>query len=451
MAVRFAPQHIDFNQNTDRRRIIAYSTVEIRHLPLPGTVMDIQVAKGRKATSVVDQDVPFSFEELFFSRTDHRGVILSGNSVFQRISMFSWDELINKPHNIIRHPDMPRAVFWLLWETIKKGEPIGAYVKNRAKDGRYYWVFAIVTPVEGDYLSVRLKPSALLPVVAGEYKSLLALETADKLAPKDSAAILLERLAQLGFNDYGAFMATALAKEIAVRNEQLHRAPDPTIACFDDLVAAAKSLLDQADKIFAAYGINKYVPLNLSVQAARLGQSGATIGVISENYNVISARIRNNMSQFIDSAKLVLKTTYNGLFLLCTAQVQQEVADFFRRETGSSGGSSEEAMLLLLQQQQAYQQKATDGLKAIMEHSATFQYDCMEMKHLAVSLEVTRIMGKMESSHLAVAKDGLDGLIGDLETFQTAITNGLKEIEQMNLSIQSNARRLLRTMDLSAA
>ncbi len=413
--------------------------------------MDMQVAKGRKSTNVVDQAVPFSFEELFFSRTDHRGVILSGNSVFQRISMFSWDELINKPHNVIRHPDMPRAVFWLLWETIKKGEPIGAYVKNRAKDGRYYWVFAIVTAVDKDYLSVRLKPSALLPLVEGEYKTLLALETADKLAPKDSGAILLERLAQLGFEDYGAFMATALAKEMAARNEQLRREPDQTIALFDELVASGKSLLEQADTIFAAYGTNKYVPLNLSVQAARLGQSGATIGVISENYNVISARIRNNMSQFIDSAKQVLKTTYNGLFLLCTAKIQEEVADFFRHETGSSGGSSEEAMLLLLQQQQAYQQKAIDGLKAIMEHTASFQLDCMEMKHLAVSLEVTRIMGKMESSHLVGAKDGLDGLIGDLETFQTAITNGLKEIEQMNQTIQGNTQRLLRTMGLSAA
>ncbi len=54
---------------------------------------------------------------------------------------------------------MPRAVFWLLWDTIEKGEPVGAYVKNKAKDGRYYWVFAIVTPIEGGYL-----PSASSPL-----------------------------------------------------------------------------------------------------------------------------------------------------------------------------------------------------------------------------------------------------------------------------------------------
>jgi hypothetical protein len=74
----------------------------------------------------------------------------------------------------------------------------------------------------------------------------------------------------------------------------------------------------------------------------------------------------------------------------------------------------------------------------------------MEMKHLAVNLEVTRIMGKMESSHLAVAKEGLDGLIGDLETFQTTITGGLRDIEQINLGIQYNTRRLLTAMGIEA-
>jgi aerotaxis receptor len=56
----------------------------------------------------------FEIDELFFSRTDTRGIILSGNGVFQRVSKFSWNELINKPHKIIRHPDMPKAVFFLL-------------------------------------------------------------------------------------------------------------------------------------------------------------------------------------------------------------------------------------------------------------------------------------------------------------------------------------------------
>ena len=70
------------------------------------------VAVKDDAPACVDQESSFGFDELFFSRTSKSGIILSGNAVFQRVSHYSWDELIDKPHNIIRHPDMPRGVFW---------------------------------------------------------------------------------------------------------------------------------------------------------------------------------------------------------------------------------------------------------------------------------------------------------------------------------------------------
>ncbi|MCC6946468.1 MAG: PAS domain-containing protein [Bradyrhizobiaceae bacterium] len=409
--------------------------------------MDLPLRRNTRPD--IDQEVPFSFEELFFSRTDLKGIIRSGNSVFQRISMYSWDELINRAHSIIRHPDMPRAVFWLLWDTIKKGEPIGAYVKNKAKDGRYYWVFAIVTPIEGGYLSVRLKPSsALFPIVDREYKSLAAATSRQsKISPEDAAAILLDRLAQLGFKSYGAFMSTALSKEMAARNERLGRAPDGMIACFDEIVTAADALLRQAGDIFAAYEKNEYVPLNLRVQVTRLGQSAATIGVISNNYDLIAGEIRSNMSRFMASAQQVHKTINDGLFLLCTAKVQQEVAEFFRTEASSGRQSHEQEMLYLEQQQNAYQQKAVDGLRAITAQAERFHQDCTEMKRLAASLEVTRVMGKMESSRLRVAKTDLDELIDDLEVFQTSVADGLREIDQMNHNIRHNAQRLLNIMD----
>ena len=83
-------------------------------------------------------EASFAFEELFYSRTDPRGVIRSGNDVFQRISGFEWPELIGAPHRIVRHPDTPRAVFRILWDAIQKGNPMGAYVKNRTKSGEFY-------------------------------------------------------------------------------------------------------------------------------------------------------------------------------------------------------------------------------------------------------------------------------------------------------------------------
>jgi PAS domain S-box-containing protein len=401
-------------------------------------------AKTSEDTAHPAGEIPFPFEELFFSRTNEKGHILSGNSVFQRISLFSWDELLGQPHNIIRHQDMPRAVFWLLWDTIKQGEPIGAYVKNRAKDGRYYWVFAIVTPIEGGYLSVRLKPSSpLFPAVELEYAPLVALEGRERVKPAESAKQLLARLAELGFKDYGAFMAAALGQEITARDRQLRRPPDPAIAAFDALSNAAKTLLQHADSICAVYAVNAYVPMNLRVQAAQLGEAGATIGVISDNYSVISDEIKSRLDEFTTAAQQVSKAVNRGLFLLCTAKIQAEVLELFHGEPASSAFSQETEIALLDRQRRTYQQSAIDGLHAIESQAERFHQSCTEMKRLAAGLEVTRVMGKVESSRLSVAKDGLNDLIDTLESFQTSVLDSLKEIDTMNRAIQRNIQQLL--------
>ncbi|RMD66705.1 PAS domain S-box protein [Candidatus Parcubacteria bacterium] len=80
------------------------------------------------------------------SKTDIHGTITYANPAFIEISGYTEEELLGQPHNMVRHPDMPRAVFQLLWETIKSGEEFWGYVKNLAKDGGYYWVYAHVTP-----------------------------------------------------------------------------------------------------------------------------------------------------------------------------------------------------------------------------------------------------------------------------------------------------------------
>ena len=109
-------------------------------------------------------EVVFSEDEFIISKTNLNGKITYGNEHFINISGYSEAELLDAPHNILRHPDMPRIIFKLLWEYIAKGEEIFAYVKNLNKRGKYYWVFAHVTPSFDDfgkiigYHSVRRKP-----------------------------------------------------------------------------------------------------------------------------------------------------------------------------------------------------------------------------------------------------------------------------------------------------
>lgn len=91
-------------------------------------------------------EILFDPEEMIVSKTDLKGRITYANRTFCRVAGYSESELIGQPHNLIRHPDMPRAVFKLLWDTLFEGREIFAYVKNMAKTGGYYWVFAHVTP-----------------------------------------------------------------------------------------------------------------------------------------------------------------------------------------------------------------------------------------------------------------------------------------------------------------
>ncbi|WP_456393005.1 PAS domain-containing protein [Persephonella sp.] len=88
--------------------------------------------------------------ELIISRTNLNGIITYVNETFARISGYTPEELIGKPHNIIRHPDMPASVFKELWETIKSGKTWRGYVKNLRKDRGYYWVYAEISGVYKD-------------------------------------------------------------------------------------------------------------------------------------------------------------------------------------------------------------------------------------------------------------------------------------------------------------
>lgn len=91
-------------------------------------------------------EVQFEKDDFIVSKTDLRGRITYANRSFCKVAGYSERELIGQPHSILRHPDMPRAVFKLLWDTLGERREIFAYVKNMTRRGDYYWVFAHVTP-----------------------------------------------------------------------------------------------------------------------------------------------------------------------------------------------------------------------------------------------------------------------------------------------------------------
>jgi len=86
-------------------------------------------------------------EDTLLSETDAHGRIVFANANFCRVSQYSLEELIGQPHNIVRHPDMPKKLFQILWDTIKKGDVFRGIIKNRAKDGSHYWVNTTIIPI----------------------------------------------------------------------------------------------------------------------------------------------------------------------------------------------------------------------------------------------------------------------------------------------------------------
>lgn len=119
----------------------------------------------RNNQPVTQRERTFPAQQRLISTTDAKGVITYCNDAFVEISGFTRDELVRAPHNLVRHPDVPSAVFAHMWSTLKQGLPWMGIVKNRCKTGDHYWVNAYVTPVfDGNqvigYESVRIKPTA---------------------------------------------------------------------------------------------------------------------------------------------------------------------------------------------------------------------------------------------------------------------------------------------------
>ena len=149
-------------------------------------------------------------DDFIVSKTDTKGIITYCNEIFMEFAKYSNTELIGQNHNIIRHPDMPRVIFKLLWDTIEADKEINAYVKNLASDGSYYWVFANITPVKNDkgqiigYYSVRRKPvkSILDNTIIPLYKTLLAEEKKHGVSTQMNASgkILTDLLNEKGMS-----------------------------------------------------------------------------------------------------------------------------------------------------------------------------------------------------------------------------------------------------------
>ena len=158
--------------------------------------------------SLTGRERTFGAEEIIVSKTDLKGKITYANDVFIRVAGYTEAELLGRPHNIIRHPAMPRCVFELLWQTVHDGREIFAYVVNRCKNGDHYWVLAHVTPtfdaggsIVGYHSNRRVPGREAIAMIEPIYDELLREERLYR-TPKEqwraSLPVLVAKLENLG-------------------------------------------------------------------------------------------------------------------------------------------------------------------------------------------------------------------------------------------------------------
>lgn len=296
------------------------------------------------------EERPFQLDELFFSTTDWRGVIQSGNRVFLRVAGFSAiEEVLGKPHSVIRHPDMPRAVFRLLWQYLGRGQGIAAYVKNLATDGRYYWVMALAVPTSGGYLSVRFKPtSEIFALVQGLYAEMLAAEAEAgdrEEGIRASTALLLAALKSRGFADYDEFMQVALAAELSARRRALGPRGRRAGALaeleepIDELFAEAETflgLIAKLDKLAASLArLSRRVhllSLNALIASCRLADAGRGLAVVTDNLAACSKDMSAYVADMTRGMRAMAAALRRTSFTLAAARLQVEMAIQFGDE-----------------------------------------------------------------------------------------------------------------------
>lgn len=153
-------------------------------------------------------------DDFIVSKTDPKGLITYANRIFMEFAGYCEHELLGKQHNIIRHPDMPRGVFHLMWEALQGGEEFFGVVKNLSRDGSFYWTFAQIMPDQDNngrtvgYTSVRRQPKPhAVATLAPLYAEMLATEkrVGPRAAMQASRALLTDVCHHAG-QPYEAFI-----------------------------------------------------------------------------------------------------------------------------------------------------------------------------------------------------------------------------------------------------
>ena len=320
---------------------------------------------GKIPLEILEKEALFKANELFFSITDPNSTILSGNDVFIRVSGYEKEEIIGRYHNIVRHPDMPRTLFKIIWENIHAQKPIAGYVKNSTKSGEYYWVFAALFPLADRIVSIRIKPTSKFFAIAQDaYPTFL---TAEKRGGMEACEELIPVvLKELGYKDYDEFMSDAFLNELKAHKKNIPPLEIATqiiqsgfVECLEKLQVHTRSLMQKYDEWFDKIDLFLEIKTNFEQQSFLLRQIACEIVFLSLNASIasyqvlsggetfatlahdvrINAKQNNDLISEIDTIIQAVSLSLNELiFCVCSIRLQSELLNYFINELLSENG-----------------------------------------------------------------------------------------------------------------
>ncbi|MCB0353362.1 MAG: hypothetical protein KDD64_07560 [Bdellovibrionales bacterium] len=403
----------------------------------------------------VDRSRDFKLSELFFSTTDSKGVITGFNDIFVSISAFQSKDLLQQPHNVIRHPDMPRCVFKLLWDYLLAGKPIGAYVKNMAQTGEYYWVYALVTPIQGGFLSMRLKPSTdIFPVVKSLYAELLKTELSygkDWRQGMIEAGTLLEKkIKELNFESYDDFMTISLREEIRSRNAHLGRDQAVTRGSFSSIFKELDGLfklreqMSEMRSFFDNMGFQiSRAAVNASIVAARLAEKGRALGVISEEVSHVATGINSESEIFTKEMNHLNSALLETSFSVSFCTLAKEIQEYFQETKKQSSLSLHEERLqfgasideLMGQVQEGFEHALSTSIKNIRSLISTL-HDFESFREALAKLLLNLQLGYVTGKTISVRMDGGEQFVMLLQNIVEISEQARIQLGQVETSVK---------------
>lgn len=395
-------------------------------------------------------EAPFTIEELFFSTTDKKGIIKLSNDVFVRVSGYEKEVITGAPHNLIRHPDMPKAVFKVFWKYIQNDRPIAAYVKNMAADGSYYWVMAFAFPIPNGYISIRFKPtSAYFDKIQQLYHELKQIEQEKDVDA--SEAELFNQIKKLGFADYDEFMVSAIMEELRCRDELVKESVTSNSSAFNKISQTAQlttnelnknvsninffkegsdSLFEGTHRLESEFKKLVFLSINMKISAGNLGDEARTLGVVSDEFSAIANQIESYIQGFTALANDLKHTVKLCSLHLIALKVQMMMVNYFLQET-LAASDTKKALEQMMEVRGSFNELFDNSIKMLSEDLQKLEaklkitaQKTAEIKKFISALEVVRQTGAIEASRREDVKASFTYYIAEMEQF----SNTLREV-----------------------